>query len=44
MNEQLRAISELNRVIHEPGRLMIVALLGGGEGMRLPLPAAREPR
>jgi DNA-binding transcriptional ArsR family regulator len=27
MNEQLRAISELNRVIHEPGRLMIVALL-----------------
>lgn len=29
MNEQLRAISELNRVIHEPGRLMIVALLAG---------------
>src|SRR5208282_1427884 len=28
MNEQLRAISELDRVIHEPGRLMIVALLG----------------
>ena len=27
MNGQLRAISELNRVIHEPGRLMIVALL-----------------
>jgi DNA-binding MarR family transcriptional regulator len=27
MNEQLRAISELDRVIHEPGRLMIVALL-----------------
>ena len=29
MNEQLRAISELDRVIHEPGRLMIVALLSG---------------
>ena len=28
MNEQLRAISELDRVIHETGRLMIVALLG----------------
>jgi DNA-binding MarR family transcriptional regulator len=27
MNEQLRAISELDRVIHEPGRLMIIALL-----------------
>ena len=27
MNEQARAISELDRVIHEPGRLMIVALL-----------------
>ncbi len=27
MNDQLRAISELDRVIHEPGRLMIVALL-----------------
>ncbi len=29
MNGQLRAISELDRVIHEPGRLMIVALLAG---------------
>ena len=29
MNEQLRAISELDRVIHEPGRLMIVVLLAG---------------
>jgi DNA-binding transcriptional ArsR family regulator len=29
MNEQLRAISGLDRVIHEPGRLMIVALLAG---------------
>jgi DNA-binding transcriptional ArsR family regulator len=28
MTEQLRAISNLNRVIHEPGRLMIFALLG----------------
>src|ERR1035441_8848438 len=27
MNEQLRVISELNRVIHEPGRLMVIALL-----------------
>jgi DNA-binding MarR family transcriptional regulator len=27
MNEQVRTISELDRVIHEPGRLMIVALL-----------------
>lgn len=27
MNEKLRAIAELDRVIHEPGRLMIVALL-----------------
>jgi DNA-binding transcriptional ArsR family regulator len=27
MNEQLRAISEIDRVIHEPGRLMIVSLL-----------------
>jgi DNA-binding transcriptional ArsR family regulator len=27
VNEQLRAISGLNRVIHEPGRLMIVTLL-----------------
>lgn len=27
MNEQARQISELDRVIHEPGRLMIAALL-----------------
>ena len=27
MNPQIRAISDLDRVIHEPGRLMIVALL-----------------
>ena len=27
MNEQVRAIFELDRVIHEPARLMIVALL-----------------
>jgi DNA-binding MarR family transcriptional regulator len=27
MNQQLRAISELDRVIHEPGRLMVVAIL-----------------
>ncbi len=29
MNGQLRAIAGLNRVIHEPGRLMIMALLAG---------------
>lgn len=27
MNPQLRTIADLDRVIHEPGRLMIVALL-----------------
>ena len=27
MNDQIRAISELDRVIHEPGRLMLVAIL-----------------
>jgi DNA-binding MarR family transcriptional regulator len=27
MNQQIRTIVELDRVIHEPGRLMIVALL-----------------
>jgi DNA-binding MarR family transcriptional regulator len=27
VNEQLRAIAELDRVIHEPGRMMIVAVL-----------------
>ncbi|MGA3028180.1 MAG: transcriptional regulator [Bryobacteraceae bacterium] len=27
MNPQIRAIADLNRVIHEPGRLMIAALL-----------------
>jgi DNA-binding MarR family transcriptional regulator len=27
MNQQIRAIAELDRVIHEPGRLMIAALL-----------------
>jgi DNA-binding MarR family transcriptional regulator len=27
MNEQIRAITEIDRVIHEPGRLMIAALL-----------------
>ena len=29
MKEKLRTISELDRVIHEPGRLMIIALLAG---------------
>jgi DNA-binding MarR family transcriptional regulator len=27
MNERIRAFAELDRVIHEPGRLMIAALL-----------------
>jgi DNA-binding MarR family transcriptional regulator len=27
MNQQIRAIAELDRMIHEPGRLMIAALL-----------------
>ncbi|MBC7804539.1 MAG: transcriptional regulator [Akkermansiaceae bacterium] len=27
MNEQIRSIAELDRVIHEPARLMIVAIL-----------------
>jgi DNA-binding MarR family transcriptional regulator len=27
VNEQLRAIAELDRVIHEPARMMIIALL-----------------
>jgi DNA-binding MarR family transcriptional regulator len=27
MNDQLRAIADLDRIIHEPGRMMIVALL-----------------
>jgi len=29
MNDQLPAIAELDRVIHEPGRLMIVLILSG---------------
>jgi DNA-binding MarR family transcriptional regulator len=32
MNQQTRMIAELDRVIHEPGRLMIVALLFAVEG------------
>jgi DNA-binding MarR family transcriptional regulator len=31
MNQQIRNLSELDRVIHEPGRLMIVALLSAVE-------------
>jgi len=31
MNPQLRQLSELDRVIHEPGRLIIVALLSAVE-------------
>ncbi len=31
MNEQLRAIADLDRVIHEPARMMIVALLAAVE-------------
>ncbi len=29
MNQQIRALSELDRMIHEPGRLVILALLSG---------------
>jgi DNA-binding MarR family transcriptional regulator len=32
MNEQIRVFAELDRVIHEPGRLMIAALLYAVEG------------
>lgn len=32
MNQQTRTIAELDRVIHEPGRLMLVALLFAVEG------------
>ena len=32
MNPQLRSLAGLDRVIHEPGRLMIVALLSAVEG------------
>ena len=31
MNKQIRTLSELDRVIHEPGRLIILALLSGLE-------------
>jgi DNA-binding HxlR family transcriptional regulator len=31
MNQQMRKLAELDRVIHEPGRLMIVALLSAVE-------------
>jgi DNA-binding MarR family transcriptional regulator len=31
MNQRIREISELDRVIHEPGRLMIIALLSAVE-------------
>lgn len=31
MNEQIRAINGLDRVIHEPGRLMIVAILSAAK-------------
>lgn len=32
MNKQIRTIADLDRVIHEPGRLMIVSLLFAVEG------------
>src|ERR1035438_1341149 len=32
MNQQVRKIAELDRVIHEPGRLVLVALLFAVEG------------
>ena len=31
MNSQIRTIADLDRVIHEPGRLMVVALLSAVE-------------
>jgi DNA-binding transcriptional ArsR family regulator len=31
MNEQIRHISEIDRTVHEPGRLMIMALLSAVE-------------
>jgi DNA-binding HxlR family transcriptional regulator len=31
MNEQMRVLGEIDRIIHEPGRLMIVALLSAVE-------------
>jgi DNA-binding MarR family transcriptional regulator len=31
MNKQIRTLSELDRVIHEPGRLIIIALLSALE-------------
>lgn len=31
MNQQIRSLAEIDRVIHEPGRLMIVALLSAVE-------------
>ena len=31
MNEQIRHISEIDRIVHEPGRLMIMALLSAVE-------------
>jgi DNA-binding transcriptional ArsR family regulator len=31
MNDQIRHISEIDRVVHEPGRLMVMALLSAVE-------------
>jgi DNA-binding transcriptional ArsR family regulator len=31
MNQQIRQISEIDRIVHEPGRLMIMALLSAVE-------------
>ena len=31
MNQQIRTIADLDRVIHEPGRLMLMALLSAVE-------------
>lgn len=40
MNEQLRAIAELDRVIHEPGG-MVVLVATGLEGSRTPAQTRR---
>lgn len=31
MNDQIRHISEIDRIVHEPGRLMVMALLSAVE-------------
>ena len=42
MSGSLHDLSGLDRVIHEPARLMLVALLSSVEFGRLPIPAQRK--